>query len=107
MSDKMREGFEEWASSEFGWHIADLIDARRTDDKGVECYIFKEEYDASVGISAAFMAWKASRESLVIELPAPLQADLNPYGAGYVNGSLKMRSECWEVIEKAGLKVKP
>jgi hypothetical protein len=54
--------------------------------------------------NAHYATWQASRESLVIELPAAL--DAKPY-ACYEGGWNDMRGESVDAIEAAGLKVKP
>ena len=63
--------------------------------------------------NGAWDGWKASRESLVIELPPappvpeePEEAIDDSHMDGY-NAAVRMRSACEKSIKAAGLKVKP
>lgn len=84
MTDKMREEFEEWA---FQCPWLGLSDECMTRDEVNGGYYGLE-------LHAAWLAWQASREALVIELPK-------------VIGSLMYSSDVYEAVEAAGLKVKP
>ena len=85
MTDKMREEFEEWA---FQCPWLGLSD---------ECMARDEINGGYYGLElhAAWLAWQASREALVIELPTEQP--------GYMYYAPDMVS----AIEAAGLKVKP
>lgn len=86
MSDKMREEFEAWAQEDppLGWPI--------TRDK--DGYV----YDP---VDIAWLAWQASRDLLVVELP---ETELT--GAiGMAHKSVTKR--CRAAIEAAGVRVKP
>ena len=84
MTDKMREEFESWA---FQCPWLGLSD---------ECMARDEINGGYYGLElhAAWLAWQASREALVIDLPK-------------VIGSLMYSSDVYEAVEAAGLKVKP
>lgn len=99
MTDKMREEFEAWwLSGTYPFRTMDRLE------------------DAGVSEEAAQEIWQASREALVIELPAE-----NPLGTGPgdCEGGLPsfeqhcaaecnfILRDCREAIEEAGLKVKP
>jgi hypothetical protein len=70
------------------------------------------EYQSTT-IEHCWWAWKASREALVIELPAsPYMPDSEPESmTGYEIGEAQGRCDMWasvrEAIESAGLKVTP
>jgi hypothetical protein len=95
MSDKMREEFSAWY----------LADATQSYGESVRPQAEKNlawrRQDGSFAdpmLRLACLAWQASRESLVIELPKPWQTNvgamLTPNGVRFA-------------IESAGLKVKP
>lgn len=92
MSDQMREEFEAWAvkkanASQY-MHMGHLLD--RSD----------ERY-STTWVDCAWLGWKASRESLVIEMPAIRAEDYCPLS------NVAYREECRAAIEAQGLKVKP
>lgn len=60
----------------------------------------------SVAESHAWWGWQASREALVIELPAVLRLDGRPF-ARYEGGWNDMREESVDALAKIGLKVAP
>lgn len=98
--EKMREEFETWARSQ-------CMQLKK--DGVVTTYAYERT-------DLAWQAWQASRESLVIELPAE-----NPLGSGPgdCEGGLPsfeqhcaaecnfILRDCREAIESAGVKVKP
>lgn len=86
MSDKMREEFEAWHGKMIAQHV---INARTI-----------QAFTLEVNKEAMFEIWRASRESLVVDLSG-CEEDLHDGGAYY--------SQCRvdEAIEAAGLKVKP
>lgn len=103
-SEKMREEFEAWARSE-GLPLDPCPCA-------IE-HIGLGDYMDEITL-AAWSGWKASRESLVIELP-PVRPEPKCEGGSdgeaaswniWVGDKLA-KAECREAIEAAGLKVKP
>lgn len=104
MTDKMREEFETAVALEAKEPVLAVYLSRRGDTYSTSTLHF------------AWWAWKASREALVIELPAE-----NPLGTGPgdCEGGLPsfeqhcaaecnfILRDCREAIEAAGLKVKP
>jgi hypothetical protein len=84
MNDKMREEFDAW------W-LHGVYPLRRMD----------RFEDAGVSEELAQEIWQASRESLVIKLPAIRAEDYCPLS------NVAYREECRETIESAGLKVQP
>ncbi|CAM3351121.1 hypothetical protein SAMN04490207_6191 [Pseudomonas gessardii] len=93
MTDKMREEFEEWA---FQCPWLGLSD---------ECMARDEINGGYYGLElhAAWLAWQASREALVIELPDYT----SPYYGGDHFDECQYAADCEKAIEAAGLKVKP
>lgn len=87
MSDKMREEFETWALTHF--INSKTMNPLQRSSEEADAYHFPV-------ISTAWTAWQASREALVIELPAPA-----------VTGGNCIRDHAIrDVLEAAGLKVK-
>lgn len=91
--DKDREQFE-------AWYLAEYCEFDK--DCGLEwlstepCGSYRYERPAT-----QFKVWQASRESLVIELPAIRAEDYCPLS------NVAYREECRASIEAAGLKVQP
>jgi hypothetical protein len=85
MSDKMREEFEAWVKRE--WPAQSLSQFNDGEYQGFT-------------VQHCWLAWQASRESLVIELPQ------GGYFAGYDNEHMMESRDVREAIEAAGLKVK-
>ena len=95
MTDKMREEFEAWLKAE--WPKALTIKYNTGDYR-------------SDTVQQSWVAWQASREALVIELPEEDEPDYHSPGHAnqhYAIGFNDGRSQCKEAIEAAGLKVKP
>jgi hypothetical protein len=90
--EKMREEFEAVAGQHF------LLRER------FHCWDEAEGEYNDPDVQLAYEFFVLSRESLVIELPAAL--DAKPY-ACYEGGWNDMRGESVDAIEAAGLKVKP
>lgn len=109
MTDKMREEFEAWAITSAWLGLTG------------ECMEFIDGGYVNCEVQAAWLGWRASRESLVIELP-----QIVAYEAGYDSirenefasdsGELFDADEVFalcrsvevlEAIEAAGLRVKP
>jgi hypothetical protein len=109
MIDKMREEFEAWAITSAWLGLSD------------ECMEFIDDGYVNCEVQAAWLAWQASREALVIEWP-----QIVAYEAGYDSirenefasdsgelfdadevFALHRSIEVLEAIEAAGLKVKP
>lgn len=87
MPEKVREEFEAWCESELNLRTVRLTTG---------------DYQ-SFGADMAWRAWQASRDTLVIDLPA-----LNPemFSCNVVFGHEKARTEAERAITAAGLKVK-
>ena len=68
MTDKMREEFEAWASSD-GYQLDASSDARFT-------YDFHET-------ECAWYGWQASRATLCVELPSRISDDSDKWSVGY------------------------
>ena len=84
MSDKMREEFESWFYASKYAQVATPTESAK---------------------QAAWDGWKASRESLVIELPDPEEPNEYASGDCAACGWNNMRDEAIAAIEAAGLKV--
>ena len=82
MADKMREEFEAWAITSAWLGLSD------------ECMEFIDGGYVNCEVQAAWLAWQASREALVIELPTEQP------------GYMYYAPDVVEAIEAAGLKVK-
>lgn len=95
MSDKMREEFEEWARS-------------RSLDLAYRNYPGVGQFYECPRTLLALEAWQASRESLVVELPAceegRCDSILEEAAQESYNDAL---AECRRAIESLGLRVKP
>lgn len=90
MSDKIREEFEAWVEKE----------AKRRKYAYMDFLLLRDPHSddyRTTWVDMAWMGWKASRESLVIELPDRLD----------YTGCSTVIEECKKAIEDAGLKVKP
>lgn len=95
-TNKMREQFEAWADAE--GYVMDCI----WGGDGNHGY---EDEDTQYAWGLFQIAWKASRETVVVELPRPYKS-APPY-ACYEGGWNDMRVEAVDVIEAQGLKVAP
>lgn len=84
-NDLMRKEFDAWFSNEMLRHV------RAKEGVAMMTFFGAKEI--------LWIGWKASRESLVIELPEHFEFD-NPGEA------VEVLKSCREVIETAGLKVK-
>lgn len=85
--EKMREEFKHWES--------EADDGPQTDPMWLMFDLDLNQF-ALVEIQSRWEAWQASREALVIELPANR----------ITQDSIMMRLHCRQAIEAAGLKVK-
>lgn len=101
MTDKMREEFEAWAITSAWMGLSG------------ECLEFIDGGYVNCEVQAAWLAWQASREALVIELPPepsvpdePEEAIDDSFMDGYY-AAQGMRNACAQLITAAGLKVKP
>jgi hypothetical protein len=54
-----------------------------------------------------YMAWKASRAALVVELPKPPTAQRSDEEATFSAGGCDMLRKCQKALEAAGITVKP
>lgn len=104
MTDKNREEFEVWALTRF-------INSE-TMQPLVRCESEPDDYRYSL-VNMAWVGWQASREALVIELPPeptvpdePEEAIDDSFMDSYY-AAQGMRNDCAQLIEAAGLKVKP
>lgn len=91
MSNQMRDEFEEWAAEE--------AEVRGV---GTLLGLMKDEHHdrySMIWTQTAWVAWQASRESLVIELPGACECC-------HDQSAIDMNEACAQVIEAAGLKVK-
>jgi hypothetical protein len=102
--EKMREEFEAWYLNKFCGGQARLFRCVNAD----KIYYFTE-------VQSKWDAWQASRESLVIELPAknPIGSGTGDSGDGRPSFEQHCAAECnfilrdcREAVEAAGLKVK-
>lgn len=110
MSDKMREEFEAWAVQRKGpspWELPHFICFKNDDGTYIDN-----------GANVAWESWKASRESLVIELPAVCAYEGLTQDLGALVGltyelpehdpvELLRAPDVRAAIEAADLKVKP
>lgn len=105
MNDKIRGEFEAWVVT-----LGSSVMKCGTKDSPSDVYSYVET-------QAMWMAWQASRESLVIELP-PVRPEPTSSGDALRSdgeaatwniwvGDKLAKKECREAIEAAGLKVKP
>lgn len=90
MNDKIREDFEAWVME--NWPAQSL--AKFNDG----------EYQGFT-VQHCWEAWKASRDSLTIELPPMPKAQRSDEEATYSAGGCDMRHKCSKAIEAEGLKV--
>ena len=106
MSDLMREEFEAWvqkraARSHAGYHPRLL----KRCDLVPDCY-------AISWVDSAFEGWQASRECLVIEMPAEPECPEDPDEAiddshmDAYHSAIRMRNACRNSIHAAGVKTK-
>ncbi len=102
MRDISREQFEEWYSAIVCCDIDVLRDSRTSE--GGEGFPYRingldgePDFEVSEPASIAWLAWQASREAVVVELPAPAV----PGGNCIRDHAIR------EAIEAQGLKVKP
>ncbi len=93
MNEKMHEDFEVWAMTSAYLGLSDSCMERFEDG-----YLGGE-------LHAAWIAWQASREALVIQLPEKCEyADSQ---SGYAKGNRQGKRDGVDCIAAAGLKVKP
>ncbi|MBV4553077.1 hypothetical protein HU742_018185 [Pseudomonas sp. SWRI102] len=101
MTDKMRDEFEAWVISK--WPETDLGQ-------------FNDGEYCGFTLAHCWSAWQASREALVIELPAENPLGTGPGDCGDGRPSFEQHCaaecnfilrDCRKAIEAAGLKVKP
>ena len=97
MTDKMREEFEEWA---FQCPWLGLSDECMTRDEVNGGYYGLE-------LHAAWLAWQASREALVVESPEDFTHGGNPNARTLIAHHREIVGRWVKSIEAAGLKVKP
>lgn len=97
MTDRMSEEFAAWYLAEVTESYGESVRAQA--QKNLD-WVREDGSFADPMLRLASLAWVASRESLVIELPAILAEDYDPLSNG------AYREECRESIESAGLKVK-
>ncbi|EJD6541486.1 hypothetical protein M0K83_RS20495 [Providencia rettgeri] len=83
--DKSRQQFEEWFNDEYETTMKDY-------DETLVHFVMKQLFDV----------WKASRESLEIELPQRKGISHNEYESGYFDGIDK----CEDVLIRSGVKIK-
>lgn len=102
MTGNVRENFEVWALTHF--INSETMNPLERDDCNQEEYRFSR-------VNMAWIAWQASCESLVIELPPAPPVPEEPEDAiddshmdGY-HAAVRMRSACEKSIKAAGLKV--
>lgn len=96
MSDKMREEFA-------GWYLAEVTESygesvRTQAQKNLD-WVREDGSLADPMLRLASLAWQASRESLVIELPGACECC-------HCQAEIDMNEACAQAIEAAGLKVK-
>jgi hypothetical protein len=92
MNEKMREEFEDWHSKE----VVRLVLLANA----------KAAFSLELNKEALFYVWKASRESLVIELPVIIDGDWANTRAERLAMQDAIRM-CKRNIEAKGLKAKP
>lgn len=95
MSDLMRKEFEVWAES-----------------RGMDLYCSRKNIYVESETLWAWSSWKASRECLVIELPAEPECPEDPDEAiddshmDAYHSAIRMRNACRDSIHAAGVKTK-
>lgn len=90
MNDWMREEFEEWAAEEAEVRgVGELIGLLKDE---------RHDRYAMIWTQTAWMAWQASRESLVIDLPSVQCIDVHDYSARDV------LSFCEKAVRDSGAK---
>ncbi|MNO92157.1 hypothetical protein D3C76_837210 [compost metagenome] len=94
-ANKMREQFERWAKDRYSWHLHD--DARNPEERTLASWN-GDAYGNRI-VEGMWQAWQASREAVVVELPAT--------GTLLVPGWNQAVHRCREAIEAHGLKVRP
>ena len=104
MNDKMREEFEAWALARF-INSETMKPLQRSADE-------PDGYHYPV-LNTAWIAWQASRQAIVIELPPAPAVPEDPEEAiddshmDAYHAANRMRGECANSIEAAGLMVTP
>lgn len=99
--EKMREQFEAWAITSAYLGLSD------------ECMERWEDGYVGPELHAAWEAWPASREAVVVGLPpAPAKPEDPEFALGdshmdAYNAAVRMRDACVKAIEAQGLKVAP
>ena len=107
-TNKIREQFEQWAKDRYSWHLHD--DARDPEDRTLASWN-GETYGNRI-VEGMWQAWQASREAVVVELPAkaePFEAELSATPIYTLKGEGRNAAiaECRAAIEAQGLKVAP
>lgn len=102
-NEKMREEFK-------AWHLEEVTqlygETARTQVEKNLSWLRDDGSFADPMLRLASLAWAASRESLVIELPPMPTAQRSDEEATFSAGGCDMRRKCSKAIEAAGLKVK-
>ena len=109
MSDLMREEFEKVAAEKFGVDLKVIQDSRTGEGlDGFPYRVINQHGDQSENVNAllgvALLFWQASRECLVIELPADAHLSRDGLDEHYLSGD--MRDQIVESIHAAGVKTK-
>lgn len=95
MNEKMRAEFEVWlVGFRNNGDLESIVAARSTDSDGATTYRFDDD-DATMGITAMWLGWQASRAALEVELPFK-----------FGNGMMRA-DQVIAAIEAAGARVKP
>lgn len=100
-NEKSRQEFEAWFLSNYSWFIDNKKGGYSLDRRSEEPF----QYVASIP-HHDFRIWLASRESLVIELPAIEMAQRSDEEATFSAGGNNMRRKVIKALEASGLKVK-
>lgn len=101
--EKMRAEFEDWLCGFLNEADRDeIVSARRTEDNGETVYWFEGDDDSSLGITAMWVGWQASRAALVVELPK--QYDIGGLACDAHDRAVAL---CSDAVESAGVRVKP
>lgn len=90
--DKLREEFEQW------WN-----------NKMAMCFYSQPKSQKETIWHASWLAWQASRASLVVDIPNELRIETivdKKVQQAFVNGHLLGRKECSDAIRSIGLSIK-
>lgn len=109
LHEESRKQFEEWVCNEYPWG-ADALSAsfwQGKHDSSDGYYIVGDQYDC---LYWSYIGWKASRESIVVELPQRQSLCASGYGDGYFvpsdYGDGLEYDETVESIRSIGLSIK-